>query len=485
MAEEKSSTAKLNEDSILADILHDTSGNDLLTITTSLTVDDFSDSKNKIIYKTILDMDKKGVKATPTTLTTELENLKVLDQSGGYAYIAYLMNSFTSMAPVSNYINNVRDQSLLGNFISTLSTIVTDAQTKSIDDISSFVEKAEQDILAVTKTRRVADVIGMNQVADSIVNKLVAQSEDFRLNGRRLNGVTGVETGYAYLDQLTKGWKKQEMIIIGARPSVGKTAFAINLLYNIAKKGTPVVFFSLEMNAVSIGLRLLEKTAGLSDTEINNMEYLKGSSKDQILINAKNDLDKANATKLVRGMQEINKLPFYIDDTPNGQMSSIAAKCKKLKNLIPNLGLVAIDYLGLITSPSKANSSSRQQEVSDISRQIKELARTLDLPIIALSQLSRDTEKRDDHKPQLSDIRDSGAIEQDADMILMLYRKDYYSHQGTDDEKLKVDNNNPISQVDVALLKNRNGRIGDLQFSFDKEHCSFNIIDPDSQEPLS
>lgn len=480
----KEFTTNLNEASILSDILTDVSGNDILTVTTALKPEDFSDPRNRIIYATLQDMDKKGVKANPTTLATELENTKQLENAGGFDYITYLISNFTNLAPVSNYVDNIRDQSLLTRFLTALETISTDAKTKSLNNISEFIGQAEKDILEITKDRRVAEVVSMSEVGDQIVTKLVKQTEEFKVAGRKANGVTGIETGYAKMDYLTKGWHKGDMIVIGARPSVGKTAFAINLLYNVSKKGIPVVFFSLEMSAVAIGQRLLENTSGLSDLDINSLEYRKGSTRDMILVDAKNDAQRAMAIKLSRGMEELNRLPFYIDDTPNGRMMDIAAKCKKLKNLIPNLGLIAIDYLGLITSPSKANSSSRQQEVSDISRQIKQLARTLECPIIALSQLSRDTEKRENHKPQLSDIRDSGAIEQDADMILMLYRGDYYNRQGSGDDTAVVENNSPISQVDVTLLKNRNGQIGDLKFSFDKEHCAFSIIDDDQGVPM-
>jgi replicative DNA helicase len=486
MADGQSSTTSLNEASILADILHDKTGADLLTVAPLLKVEDFLDPRNSIIYKTLLDMNKKGIQPNPTALATELDHNKVLEDAGGYDYITYLLTNFTSMAPVMTSVNAVRDQALLARFIATLNTISNDAQTKPIEDISDFIEKAESDILTVTKERRVSDVVKMSDVSSTIVNQLVEQTYFFKKNGKKPNGVTGIETGYEPLDLLTKGWKPQEMIVIGARPSVGKTAFAINLLYNVAKKGTPVVFFSLEMSAASIGMRLLEKTSGLSDLEINSLEFLKGSSRDALLVDAKDDREKAMVSKLARGLEEINSLPFYIDDTSNSVIMDIAAKCKKLKNLLPNLGLVAIDYLGLITAPTKANANGgRQQEVADISRQIKQMARNLNVPVIALSQLSRETEKREDHKPQLSDLRDSGAIEQDADMILMLYRKDYYDHPGEEgtSSHAQADYNNPISQVDVTLLKNRNGKIGDLQYSFDKEHCAFNIVDTQHDGP--
>jgi replicative DNA helicase len=328
MADGQSSTTSLNEASILADILHDKTGADLLTVAPLLKVEDFLDPRNSIIYKTLLDMNKKGIQPNPTALATELDHNKVLEDAGGYDYITYLLTNFTSMAPVMTSVNAVRDQALLARFIATLNTISNDAQTKPIEDISDFIEKAESDILTVTKERRVSDVVKMSDVSSTIVNQLVEQTDFFKKNGKKPNGVTGIETGYEPLDLLTKGWKPQEMIVIGARPSVGKTAFAINLLYNVAKKGTPVVFFSLEMSAASIGMRLLEKTSGLSDLEINSLEFLKGSSRDALLVDAKDDREKAMVSKLARGLEEINSLPFYIDDTSNSVIMDIAAKCK-------------------------------------------------------------------------------------------------------------------------------------------------------------
>lgn len=478
----------LNEASILASVLSDSTGDVLLTVTTALTVDDFTDPRHKTIYQALLDMNQKGVMPSIATLSSELSNTKQLDNAGGYSYLSYLTNEFTSLAPISNYISNVKDQGLLKKFVTTLKRIADDASFESISDISEFIGKAEADILTVTKERRVADVVKMDDVSTQIVEQLVKQTDEFKRLGRKMNGVTGIETGYEKLDFLTKGWHKGDMIVIGARPSVGKTAFAINLLYNVARAGIPVVFFSLEMSAVAIGMRLLENMSGLSDKQINSLEYLKNSNADQILINVKDDMENATASRLTRGMDELKKLPFYIDDTPNGRMMDITAKVKKLKNSIPDLGLVAIDYLGLITSPSKANSSSRQQEVADISRQIKQLARTVEIPIIALSQLNRETEnvKKNNgtHKPQLSNLRDSGSIEQDADMIMMLYRPDYYNTTDENDavKSQEQENNSPISQVSLLLQKNRNGSIGEVKFSFDKEHCSFTPIDDSAPE---
>ncbi len=483
-------STNLNEASILADILLDKSGNDILSVSTALAAEDFQDLRNRTIYSALMNMNKKSIKPDITTLITELEQTKQMENAGGMEYITFLVTNFPSLGPVVNYVNNVKDQSLFAKFLLTLDKIKKEATDSSIDNIPEFIGKAETEIVAVAKERRVNQVIDMKSVSDAIVNNLVSQTEYFKEHGRKPNGVTGIETGYAEMDKLTKGWHPGDMVVIGARPSVGKTAFVLNLLYNVAKKGIPVIFFSLEMDALHIGLRLLQRTSGLTGDEINSLDYRRGSSVDRILINPKNDLEMVIIEKLQRGIDELKKLPFYIDDTPNGMMMDITSKAKKLCNMIqnPKVGMIAIDYIGLITSPSKSNSASRQQEVSDISRQLKQLARTLQVPILALSQLSRETEKRPNHEPQLSDIRDSGSIEQDADMIFTLYRKDYYDLQGgagtgkPEEQPVQAVNSNPISQVQVGLLKNRNGQIGNLAFSFDKEHCTFSAIDLEHED---
>ncbi|MFA6586602.1 MAG: replicative DNA helicase [Bacilli bacterium] len=479
MDEETKYKTDPNEGSILSAILNDAEGNELLDLTSKLTPEDFLDLRNRTIFSTLLEMSKHNIPPSVESLKSTLNDLKKLEEIGGEGYINFLADDCYAPVGMDSFVNAVKDHSLLNQFLNALKDIQNQAIAGAIPDISDFIGLSEEKITKITQQRRVAEVKRLDAVNSELVNQLVIQTEENRKNGKRPDGVTGLGTGYKALDSITKGWHKGDMIIVGARPSVGKTAFALNLLYNVAKKGTPVVFFSLEMSATSIAMRLLELTAGLSSDEINSLEFEKGSTRDQVLINDEHDPIKAgNAAKLRQGLLELNALPFYIDDNPGSKVMDIIAKAKKLRNLIPNLGLMAIDYIGLITAQTKS-SDSRQNEVASISRQIKQLARDINVPIIALSQLSRDTEKREDHTPQMSDIRESGAIEQDADMIIFLYRKDYYGkgEDGKDKESSgQPEEESPISTVNVDLKKNRNGRIGDLVFSFDKEHCSFTLI---------
>lgn len=478
----------LNEITILGNILYDETGDTFLTVAPQLEPEDFLDPRNRAIYKTFLDLGKKNIPVDPATVSEELKNNKLYDEVGGDAYLELIMRKTTRIAPVENYVNNVKDRSLLNTFLGCISEIRDDAKSKPISDISEFIGKAESSILEITKMRRVAQIVKMKDVSESLVSKLVIQTQEFKKNGRKANGVTGLETGFSNLDFFTKGWQKQNMIVVGARPSVGKTAFALNLLYQVSKRGTPVVFFSLEMSAESIAMRLLSLTSSLSTDEINSLEFQPGSRADHVIINAHSPEEASMANKLQRGLEELNRLPFFIDDNPGSKMLDISTKCKKLKNLIPDVGLMAIDYLGLITTTGKKD--NRQAEVQDISRQVKQLARDLDIPIIVLSQLKRESEARDNRKPMMSDLRDSGAIEQDADIILLLYRQDYYSNVGLDNKgqandangNPRMEANNPISKVDITLAKNRNGQVGELHFIFDKEHCSFNAVADDGQE---
>lgn len=497
MDEQNNKELKLDEASILGNIFLDEKGEVMLLCTQHLMPEDFLDARNKEIFSCCLQAQQKGRKVDISSVTEELQNNKTYNLVGGLTYLQSVIDATVKIGPVEDYIATVKERSLLNRFLEKLDKILKNAKEQKISDVSEFIGKAADDILEISQQRRVAEAKGMDTITESLVAQLVKQTEDFKANGIQPNGVTGIPTGFEEVDKLTKGWHKGDMIVIGARPSVGKTAFALNLLYQVAKKGKPVVFFSLEMNAESIALRLLNLVSGLSSNAINSLEYVKGSTKDKLLINTAGDPEKsACATKLQKGMNELSKLPFYVDDTSGSKMLDISTKCQKLQNQIReikkmDIGLIAIDYIGLITSPSKGN-DNRQNEVAAISRQIKQMARDLQVPVIALTQLSRDSEKRDNHNPQMSDIRESGSIEQDADMVLMLYREDYYTKQqninnGKDkneqqSQPVEEDKNSPISQVKVNLIKNRNGSTGLIDFIFDKEHCMFSAVSDRGEE---
>ena len=495
MAEEaQEQSYVLNEISVLGIILLDNSGESFLIASQRVTPDDFSDSRNKTLFASFVSLNRKGININLATVEEELKNQKQFEAIGGEEYLNTILEKAVTQGSIDNYLAAVKDKAVFDRFINMLQNTVDEAKKTPINDISEFIGSRTDKILEISQQRRITEAKSLRDVSDNLVAKLVKQTKDFREKNIPFSGITGVRTGYEQLDELTKGWHPGDMIVVGARPSVGKTAFALNLLYNVAKQNKPVVFFSLEMTAESIAMRLLNLTSGLSSDRINQFDYQEQSTKENLLIDTHGDPDTAaDVVKLQRGLNELVNLPFYIDDNPGSKMMDISTKCKQLQNSIlqkdkQNIALIAIDYIGLITSPSKANAGSRQQEVSDISRQLKQMARQLSVPVIALTQLSRESEKRPDHRPQMSDIRDSGSIEQDADMIFMLYRPDYYETQKnygageSEEDQQEASQNNPISQVAVSLMKNRNGSTGALKFMFDKEHCQFNILDTDHDE---
>ena len=485
---------QLDEISILGNILLDPTGDSFLVASQRVTPEDFTDIRNQAIFRACLSLNRKGINPDFATVQEELKNAKEFDEIGGEEYLNAVVEKAVTQGSIENYLASVKDKAVFNRYINELNDIIKEAKSTPISDISEFIGSRTDKILEISQQRRITAAKSLSDVSDALVARLVKQTKDFKEKNIPLSGMTGVRTGYEALDNLTKGWHPGDMVVVGARPSVGKTAIALNLLYQVARQHKPVVFFSLEMSAEQIALRLLNLTSGLNSERINEFDYQEQSTKDNLVIDTHGDSDAAaDAIKLQHGLNELTSLPFYIDDNPGSKMMDIATKCKQLQNTIlqkekQNIALIAIDYIGLITSPSKANAGSRQQEVSDISRQIKQMARTLSVPVIALTQLSRDSEKRPDHRPQMSDIRDSGSIEQDADMIFMLYRSDYYENQknygpGESQEEAQEQNSNsPISQVSVSLMKNRNGATGALTFMFDKEHCSFNILDDQHEE---
>lgn len=475
-----------NEVALLSNIIYSDDNKELLlTVLPQLRTDDFIDPRNRAIYDAILNLNKKNITPDFTNVITELKNQKTYEEAGGAEYLDSIFVDSSTVSALQDYINATLDASLLRRFLGKIDAIRMNATTKPIANVSDFIGEAEKDLLELTHKRRSEGIKNMEEVSDNIMIKLIKQTKEFQEKGIQPNGVTGEPTGYSVLDYYTKGWHKGDMIIVGARPSVGKTAFALNLLYQVAKRGTPVIFFSLEMSAESIGMRLLSMTSGLTTTEIDSLTYLSSSKADQVLIEQREPEDLAKRNKLQEGFRQLRKINFYIDDNPGSKMLDIISKCRKQINSIGDVGLIAIDYLGLITSDHR--SENRTQEVAEISRQLKQMARELNVPVLALSQLSRESAQRGkSHTPQMSDIRDSGAIEQDADMILMLYRKDYFNDEGDKkDEDSQGQNqyqktNNAMSNVTVKVVKQRNGPTGDIEFMFDKEHCEFTLAANDN-----
>ena len=399
--------------------------------------DDFFYDSHKIIFAAMKAMQEERQPVDVTTLTTYLMDKKELDRIGGVNYLLTLSQSVPTTAHTQYYLKILNDKALLRRLIKESTDIIT----KSYDDIGNmndFINDVERDFLAVTRDRNAGEFKNIDEVVDNVTK---------RLNILQKNGgiVSGVKTGYRDLDKLTSGFQKGDLVILAARPSVGKTAFALNVANNSSYNSKEAVaVFSLEMPAEQLVTRLI-CCAG----SINNDSLKTGS------------ILKENPNKYYAAADKVMHDNLYIDDTPGIKVGEIAAKCRRLKQDV-GLKLVIIDYLQLISGPNNSK-ESRQQEVSDISRSLKAMARELECPVIALSQLSRAVEQRKG-KPMLSDLRESGAIEQDADIVAFLHREDYQN-------KEKEAETNGLTEIVVA--KHRNGATADIPVVFEKQYSRF------------
>ncbi|GAA6237232.1 replicative DNA helicase [Apilactobacillus micheneri] len=412
--------------------------------------DDFYHRAHQLIYAAMVHLSDEDQPIDASTLRSELDGQKQLEDAGGIAYLADLASSTPTAANAMYYAKNVRKKAVARKLIKTATNIVTESYNNN-DNIDDLLDEAERSILNVSEDRNDTGFQEIGEVLKNALNNIEYLAES-------TTEVTGLSTGYPALDKMTTGLHEDELIILAARPAVGKTAFALNLAQNVGTKtDKTVAIFSLEMSAESLVNRMIcaegsidanhLRTGQLSDEEWNNMMIAMGSL--------------ANAS-------------IYIDDTAGTKISEIRAKSRRLAKDTGNLGLIVVDYLQLIDGGNKEN---RQQEVSYISRQLKKIAKELGVPVIALSQLSRGVEQRQDKRPVLSDIRESGSIEQDADIVAFLYRDDYYEREdGDDEDDGDEQENNDVGEVEVIIEKNRSGPRGTAKLLFIKSHNKFSSI---------
>ena len=389
--------------------------------------DDFYRRAHQILFQAMIDLNNDGEAIDVLTVQNYLTTNNQLDDVGGVAYIAELATSVPTAANAGYYAKIVEEKSMLRRLISTATNIITQANNGD-DDVPSLLDSAERQIMDVSERRNRS---GFREIKDvlnetlSDIDRLSQQSED----------ITGLPTGYREFDKMTAGLQPDNLIILAARPAVGKTAFALNIAQNVATStDTSVAIFSLEMSAESLVNRML-----CAEGSINANHLRTGQ------------LDEGEWQNLIVAMGALSNTSIFIDDTPGIKMAEIRAKCRRLAKEKGNLGLVVIDYLQLIEG---SNKESRQQEVSEISRQLKKLAKELSVPILALSQLSRGVEQRQDKRPVLSDIRESGSIEQDADIVAFLYRDDYYERgesKSEDDEDDQDSLNQDVGEVELII----------------------------------
>lgn len=400
----------------------------------------------------MLTVDDNGDEIDMVTLQAELSGNNELDDIGGLDYLAELVDASPSAANVAYYAQLVRNSAIRRRLITVANGMIADAQRN--DDVTGLLDNAEQAIMNVADERsgegfrRVRDVISVEL---DHISRLSEDNEE----------ITGLPTGYREFDLKTSGLQPDNLVILAARPAVGKTALALNIAQNVAvsDQSKTVAIFSLEMSAESLVSRMLcaEGTIKADNLRSGNLSADEWES-------------------LMMAASALSGASIYIDDTPGIKMSEIRAKSRRLAKEQGGLDLIVVDYLQLIEGSTK---ESRQQEVSEISRQLKKLAKELNVPIIALSQLSRGVEQRQDKRPVLSDIRESGSIEQDADIVTFLYREDYYERDNGDDEENQQQeqandpNDSDAGEVELIIEKNRAGSRGTVRLMFMKAYNKF------------
>ncbi len=405
------------------------------TVTELIRSSDFYRDDHREICESIIDITEKAGPVDIITVSEQLQQRGTLDAVGGLDYLASITAAVPTTANARHYAKIVEEKSLLRKLIKAASEISATSYDAT-EDAVYVLDKAEKSIFDILQKRSTQ---GFTHIKDVLLDTFNRLEELYNNNGN----ITGIPTGFTDLDFKTSGLQNSDLILIAARPGMGKTAMALNIAqYAAVQKHVPVAIFNLEMSKDQLVNRML-----CSEVMVDSQKMRTGKLEDE------------DWNKIAKALAPLSEAPVYIDDTPGISVMDIRAKCRRLK-LEKNLGLVVIDYLQLMQGRGKIE--SRQQEVADISRSLKILAKELNVPVITMSQLSRGPESRTDHRPMLSDLRESGAIEQDADIVMFLYRDDYYN---PDTEKKNV--------AEVIIAKHRNGSTGTVELRWFGEYTKF------------
>ena len=404
--------------------------------------EDFYREENKLIFSAMINLNGRSEPIDLITVKDELISLGKFEVCGGLEYIASLPEKVPTTANADKYIRIVEEKSMLRSLIKTSNELLELGYNQTLET-DEIIEKAEKEVFDLSLNRNRKDYTPIKDVLiETFANleKLYNQKEH----------ITGVPTGFIDLDYKTAGLHGSELILVAARPSMGKTAFALNIAANAAIKAKiPVAIFSLEMSKDQLVTRMLSSETGIDSNKLKTGK-----------------MEEDDWIKLSEGLGPLSESEIYIDDTPGISITEIRNKCRKLK-LEKNIGLVIVDYLQLISDSNIRKNGSREEEISKISRSLKIIAKELNVPVIALSQLSRAPEQRkDDHRPMLSDLRESGAIEQDADIVMFLYRDDYYNEES---EKKNI--------AEIILAKHRSGSTGTIELLWLGNYTKFVNID--------
>ena len=415
------------EQAVIGSILMDK--DEMMNVADILVPDDFYQSEYRMIYQAMVQINSEGRPVDLVTVHEQLKSMNVPPEVSSLDFMIEVVNSVATSANAKHYAKIVKEKSLLRKVIKVNETIMEECYAGH-ESADAILEETEMQLFKLLQSRGAEDITPIKDVVMEAINRIEAAS-------KQSGSVTGVPTGFTDLDYRTAGLQPSDMILIAARPSMGKTAFALNLAAHAAcKKHITTAIFSLEMSKVQLVNRFLSMESSVSAQNLRT-----------------GNLSETEWEKLVEGASIIGNSGLVIDDTPGISISDMRSKCRKIKLEHDDLGLIIIDYIQLMTSNTR--SESRQQEVSEISRSLKALARELNVPVVALSQLSRAVEQRPDHRPMLSDLRESGAIEQDADVVMFLYRDEYY----------KKDTDKP-GVAEVIIAKQRNGPVGTVELAW-------------------
>lgn len=404
-----------------------------------LDVEDFYYEANMEIFESIKNVTMQNIPVDALTVSEELKKREKLDYVGGFEYLARLTENIITSKNVEAYCNIIKEKSTLRKLISASNEIIEKGY-KENDEVQKIIELAETRIFAISQNRNTNSFFEIKDVLLEVFNQL----EERAMNKGSLTGIT---TGYEDLDRMTAGLQRSDLVLIAARPSMGKTALAVNIAINAVKTGVSVALFSLEMSKEQYVQRIISMESMVESGKLRS-----------------GNLDDEDWNRLLSVMSVISNYKIHVDDTASITLFEMMSKCRRLK-LEKGLDLIIIDYLQLMSGSGK-NSSNRQQEISDISRGLKAMARELNCPVVALSQLSRAPELRTDHRPIMSDLRESGAIEQDADVVMMLYRDEYYNKE--ESEKKGI--------AEIIITKQRNGPVGTVELAWISQYTKFGNI---------
>jgi len=418
----------------------------ILSVLDILEPGSFYKESHQMIYEVAQSLSQQEKPIDLLTVTEELRKLDKLEAVGGAVYIAQLTSRVGSAAHLEYHARIVAQKYIQRELI----RVSSDIQERAFDegtDVDDLLDFSERELLNIAEGHIKKETIRIRDLLKTAV-------EQIEEAGKRDDSLSGVPSGFTRLDRLTSGWQKSDLIIVAARPSMGKTAFVLSMARNMAvEHSRPVAFFSLEMSSIQLVNRLI-----IGETQLSSSKIRTGR------------LENYEWEQLEYKIKDLEQSPIYVDDTPAISIFEFRAKCRRLKQKY-DVQAVVIDYLQLMTGP-KESAGSREQEVSSISRSLKSVAKELDIPIIALSQLNRSVEMRSGNKrPQLSDLRESGAIEQDADLVIFIHRPEYY---GLDVDE---EGNSLRGIAEIILAKHRNGPVGDIQLKFVREYAKFVDLD--------